>query len=114
MVRRRDGKREIINLHTLLSTADMTEDNRAEIKEKIRYIEEELREGEPEYNEEEILRRREILASNQGRYDIFNSMWSSVAVQTDSQNCLTQAGYVRFQLVLFKALGTYGEDAVPR
>ena len=99
---RRDTKREIASLCRILTTTQCTPDNVADIKAKIRALEDGMREGEPERDEEEVQRRRLVMQSNQGLSDVLDSMWLTVALTTDSDNCLTQRGYVRFFMVLAK------------
>ena len=111
---RRNAKREIASLCRLMDTTQCTGDNMRELKEKIRSIEASLRDGEPERDEAEIEQRRAVLASNQGLSDVFNSLWMTVAVMTDENNCLTKRGYVRFFLVLAKVLGSYVSEEETR
>lgn len=107
---RRDTKRQLIALRTLLRSKQATQDQVYEIEARILNLEGQLS-GAAQDDKDLALRlkRREILASNSGLHEVFEAFWTTFSSFTDSNANLTKDGYLKFNQYLQCALVGQGE-----
>lgn len=120
-VTRRDLKRKVISLQTMLRAKDITAEERMELSKQLLSIRNDLNamvtkstssastDGKPqqlhetEITKDEIASRRQFLAENPGLRDTFRAIWMVFVPYTEN-GILSKDGYLKFQQVIHVAL----------
>ena len=103
---RNAARKEVVRLQIMLDEKCMTEKNREDIQTKLANLSSELDTCKPVLDEESFLDRKQTIQENGGLREIFTSLWWGLSKYVDDSNSsLTMVGYVKFHLVLSKALG---------
>lgn len=92
---RRETKRQVIALRTMLRSQGLTTQQRAEMEANIVQLRGKLDSVESQINPAEIAARREFLHKNKGLLDIFNTFWVILLVYT-TDGFLSKEGYSKF------------------
>jgi hypothetical protein len=95
MQARRETKRHIIALQTMLRSQELLEDQRASMEININNLRKQLNEIEAKVNKDEIKLRREFVSKNKGLMEIFNAFWLTYLSFT-SDGFLSREGYSKF------------------
>lgn len=95
MEKRRELKRSIISLNTLLRSRDLAVNKRKELEKKIQTQREQLDSTEMKLNTAEIESRRQFIANNRGLHDVFTAIWVTLVSYTED-GALTKEGYSKF------------------
>jgi hypothetical protein len=101
--KRRETKRKIISLQTMMRSKDITQENRAKMENQILELRMKMESFIPEVDQSEIQKRREFLKTNPGLHDIFRALWLVVFVFTED-GYLSKDGYKKFNHALMIAL----------
>lgn len=100
---RRTARQKLIKLQNMLRAKGLSDEQKAELKNQIDQCRVTINTIEVEVDKDEILRRREFLASNQGLQDIFNALWM-IFYPHCTDNVLTKEGYTKFYQAISIAL----------
>lgn len=95
METRRETKRQVIALRTMLRSQGLTAQQRADMEANIVQLRGKLDSVESQINPTEIAARREFLHKNKGLLDIFNTFWVILLVYT-TDGFLSKEGYSKF------------------
>ncbi len=113
--KRRDLKRNVISLQTMLRAKEISAEERMELSKQLSKVRAELytpsdRDGatsqklhDGDISKDEILSRRQFLHNNPGLKDTFRAIWMVFYPYTEN-GILTKDGYLKFQQVLNVAL----------
>ncbi len=112
---RRDLKRNVISLQTMLRAKEITTEERMELSKQLSKVRGELytpsnrneattqKLHDGDISKDEILSRRQFLQHNPGLKDTFRAIWMVFYPYTEN-GILTKDGYLKFQQVLNVAL----------
>lgn len=100
---RRETKRQVIALRTMLRSNDLSADQRNAMSEHILDLRSKLDSAESHVNPKEIAQRREFLQKNKGMLEIFNTFWVILLGYT-SDGYLSKEGYGKFHHAIDIAL----------
>lgn len=109
--KRREYRRRIIGIQTMLRSHDIKTEDKAEMQKQILRLRGQTQKlsnigdktKETDVTSEEIAQRREFVESNGGLKDIFTTFWLIFLPYT-SNNELTKEGYIKFQQMIQVAL----------
>jgi len=97
-------RRSILKLQLLLRNTELTGENRKDITSKLALLKARLQ-GTPTFlDEDEIFRRRSILAENEGLMDVMSIFWYVLSPYLDDEGILTKAGYIAYFVRVQRAL----------
>ena len=92
---RRETKRQVIALRTMLRSNDLSNDQRKAMSAHIVELRSKLDSQESQIDPTEIAARREFLQKNKGMMDIFNTFWIILLNHT-TDGFLSKDGYTKF------------------
>lgn len=95
MNNRRETKRQVIALRTMLRSNDLSNDQRNAMSSHVLELRSKLDSIESQINPTEIAARREFLKKNKGMLEIFNTFWVILLGYT-SDGFLSKEGYTKF------------------
>jgi hypothetical protein len=100
---RRDTKRQVIALRTMLRSNDLSAEQRKAMSAHVLELRNKLDSIESQINPSEIAARREFLQKNKGMHDIFNTFWVTLLAYT-TDGFLSKEGYTKFHHAIEIAL----------
>jgi hypothetical protein len=101
---RRVARQSLVKIHAVLqSNKSMSKEEREALKQQIQELRQIVGSTIPQVDAEEVAKRREFMASNQGLRDIFNALWMILLPYTENA-VLTKDGYTKFYQALNIAL----------
>lgn len=110
---RRETKRKIISLQTMLRSQDLSQQHRGRINDDIQSLLSHLERLPFDIPSSELTERRRFLAEHADLHDIFQALWQVFFVYTDKAGHLTEEGYVKCQCAVLKCLlNLPGDDAL--
>ncbi len=101
---RREIKRKIISLQTMLRVNEMTADNRKLIEKNIAELRKHSTTFQPKVDKEELEKRRSFIENNPGLKDIFQTLWA-VFFKYTNDGYLSKEGYMKFNHSVLISLG---------
>lgn len=103
MNNRRETKRQVITIRTMLRSNDLTADQRNAMSQRVLELRSQLDSIESQVNPAELAARREFLQKNKGMLDIFNTFWLILLSYT-TDGFLSKEGYTKFHHAIEIAL----------
>lgn len=101
---RREIKRKIISLQTMLRLNEMTGDNKKLIEKNISELRKHSTTFQPKVDKAELEKRRSFVDNNPGLRDIFQTLWS-VFFKYTNDGYLSKEGYIKFNHAVLISLG---------
>jgi hypothetical protein len=99
MENRRETKRQVIALRTMMRSKELTDVQRTEVSTHIDELRTKLDSIETQVDSNEINTRREFLRQNKGLFDVFNTFWGILLSFTED-GFLSKEGYTKFHHAL--------------
>lgn len=100
---RRETKRQVIALRTMLRSNDLSAEQRNAMSNHILELRSKLDSAESHINPNEIAKRRDFLQKNKGMLEIFNTFWVILLGYT-TDGYLSKEGYGKFHHAIDIAL----------
>ena len=101
---RREIKRKIVSLQTMLRARDVTVDNRNLIEKNILELRKQVSTTDSQASKELIQKRRVFVEENPGLKDIFQALWT-VFFKFTNDGFLSKEGYIKFNRAILVSLG---------